>query len=57
MIQDPIVDEIHQIRTRLCQQFQFNIRKIFEDAKRKEQEHRERVINLCIRPVKHEFKP
>ena len=46
MIPDPIVEEIHDIRTKLSQQFQFDIRKIFEDVKRKEQQHPERVINL-----------
>ena len=46
MIHDPIVEEIHDIRTKLSEQFQFDIRRIFEDVKRQEQQHPERVRNL-----------
>ena len=48
MYDDPIVKEIHQIREALCQQFQFDIHKIFADVKRREQQHRDKVVNLFV---------
>jgi len=46
MIQDPIVEEIHQIREKLSQKFQFDIRKIFKDVKQREIQHPEKLVNL-----------
>ncbi len=46
MIHDPIVEEIHQIREKLSQKFQFDIQKIFEDIKQKENQHPEKLIRL-----------
>lgn len=43
---DPILKEIHQIRENLSRKFDFDIRKIFEDVRRREKEHKERVVNL-----------
>ena len=46
MITDPIIEEIHQNRENLARKFNFDIRKIVEDAKKREMEHKERVVNL-----------
>lgn len=54
MYADPIVQEIHRIREQLCQEFQFDVRKIFTDVKQREQQHREKLVNL---PVKKERAP
>lgn len=43
---DPIVEEIHKIREKLSQQFNFDIDKIYEDIKKKEVKNKERVVNL-----------
>lgn len=45
---DPIVEEIHQIREQYCQQFQFDIHKIFVDVKQREQQYHDKVVNLSI---------
>lgn len=52
MIQDPIVEEIHRIREKLSRKFQFDIRKIFEDVKQKEQQHPDKIVNLRVKPIK-----
>jgi len=43
---DPIMKEIHQNRENLAQKFNFDIRKIVEDARKRETKHKERVVNL-----------
>jgi len=43
---DPIIKEIHETRENLSRKFDFNIRKIFEDVRQREKEHKERVVNL-----------
>ena len=49
---DPILKEIHQIRETLSRKFDFDIRKIFEDVRRREKEHKERVVNLQVKQEK-----
>lgn len=49
---DPIIKEIHQNRENLSRKFNFNIRKIVEDAKQREMRHKERVVNLRDKPNK-----
>ncbi len=43
---DPIIKEIHQNREIIARKFNFDIRKIVEDAKKREMKHKERVVNL-----------
>jgi len=52
MIHDPIVEEVHQIREKLSQKFQFDIQKIFEDVKQRERQHPEKLVNLREKPEK-----
>lgn len=49
MITDPILKEIHQNRENLARKFNFDIRKIIEDAKKREMRHKERVVNLQVK--------
>lgn len=46
MITDQIIKEIHQNRENLASKFNFDIRKIVEDVKKREMEHKGRVVNL-----------
>jgi hypothetical protein len=57
MIQDPIVDEVRAIREQLAARFDFDIRKIVEDAKRRQALSGARVVSFqklnqggCSRP-------
>ena len=52
MIHDPIVEEIHQIREKLSQKFQFDIQRIFEDVRQRERQHPEKLVNLQVKPAK-----
>ncbi len=46
MITDPIMKEVRQNRESIARKFNFDIRKIVEDAKKREMKHKERVVNL-----------
>lgn len=48
MIEDPIVEEIHQIRREQAAQFDFDLKRILEDAR----ERQERSGHEIIRAVK-----
>lgn len=49
MYSDPIVQEIHQIREQHCQQFQFDLHKLFADVKQREQRSDKKVVNLSMK--------
>jgi hypothetical protein len=46
MIRDPIVDEVRAIREQLSAQFDFDIRKIVEDAQRRQASSRARIVSF-----------
>jgi hypothetical protein len=46
MIQDPIVDEVRAIREELSARFNFDIRKIVEDAQRRQATSKSRVVSF-----------
>ena len=46
MYVDPIVEEIHQIREQHCEQFQFDLHRIFADVKQRERASDHKVVNL-----------
>jgi hypothetical protein len=46
MIRDPIVDEVRAIREQLSAQFDFDIRKIVEDAQRRQASSQGRIVSF-----------
>lgn len=46
MIRDPIVDEVHAIRERLSARFDFDLRQIVEDARRRQASSPARVVSF-----------
>ena len=46
MIRDPIVDEVRAIREELAARFDFDIRKIVEDAQRRQAVSQSRVVSF-----------
>ena len=46
MIRDPIVDEVRAIREELAARFDFDIRKIVEDAQRRQAASQSRVVSF-----------
>ena len=46
MIRDPIVDEVRAIREQLAAQFDFDIRKIVEDAQRRQATSQSRIVSF-----------
>jgi len=50
MFHDPIVEEVRAIREKLAAQFNFDIRKIIEDAQRRQATSKSRIVSF-ERPV------
>ena len=46
MIRDPIVDEVRAIREELAARFNFDIRKIVEDAQRRQATSQSRIVSF-----------
>jgi hypothetical protein len=46
MTRDPIVDEVRSIREELASRFDFDIRKIVEDAQRRQASSQARVVSF-----------
>ena len=46
MIRDPIVDEVRAIREELAARFNFDIRKIVEDAQRRQAASQSRIVSF-----------
>ena len=46
MFHDPIVDEVRAIREQLAAQFNFDIRKIVEDARRRQATSQSRIVSF-----------
>ena len=46
MFQDPIVEEVRAIREHLAAQFNFDIRKIVEDAQRRQATSKSRILSF-----------
>jgi hypothetical protein len=46
MFHDPIVEEVRAIREQLAAQFNFDIRKIIEDAQRKQATSKSRIVSF-----------
>lgn len=56
MIRDPIVDEVRAVREELAARFDFDIRKIVEDAQKRQTASQSRVVsfqkpNPSLRPT------
>jgi hypothetical protein len=47
---DEIVEEVRAVREAYAARFDYNVARMFEDIKKKEQEHPERLVDL--RPLK-----
>ena len=59
MFQDPIVEEIRAIREQLAAKFDFDIRKIVEDAQRRQATSASRIVSFerpdqALRPTAEE---
>lgn len=52
MIHDPIVDEVRAIREQLAAQCDFDIRKIIEDAQKRQAASESKIVSF-ERPPKH----
>jgi len=49
MYRNEILEEIHQHRNEYAQSFQYDLRAIFNDLKRKEFAHKDKLVKLPIK--------
>ena len=49
MYENEIVEEIHQYREEYARSFQYDLRAIFNDLKRKQLAHKDRLVKLPIK--------
>ena len=52
MLDDPIVDEVRRIRKAYAEQFDYDLRAIAADLRKKEQEHPERLVSFSPKPAR-----
>lgn len=48
---DPLIDEIRQRRREIAAEFDFDVKKLFEELQRRQAEHPERVVDPRTRPT------
>jgi hypothetical protein len=53
---DPVVDEVRQARDEIARRFDYNLRAIFEDARKRQAASGRKVVNFPPRPVKNVVK-
>jgi len=52
MRNDPIVEEIRRVRQEYAKQFDYDVRAIADDLRRREQQHRERLVSFPPKPAR-----
>jgi hypothetical protein len=53
MFKDPIVEEVRAARLRHAARFGYDLRKIAEDLRKKEQQAGRRIVAFSPKPVRH----
>jgi len=54
MLNDPIVEEVREVRRRHAERFNFDLRAIAEDLMKKQERHSDRLVSLLPKkPRKH----
>jgi hypothetical protein len=51
MIRDPIIDEIHKAREEYAKQFNYDLKAIGEDLRRRQQESGHKVVSFAKKPA------
>jgi hypothetical protein len=49
---DPVIEEVRRVRQTYAEQFEFNLRALADDLKKKERKHPELVVSLAPKPVR-----
>lgn len=53
MWNDPIVEEVRRWRDEYAKQFNYDLRAMVEDIRKREQEHPERLVSYPPKPARH----
>ncbi len=53
MDNDPIIQEVRKYRYEYAKQFNFDIREIAADLKKKEQKHKSQLVSFSPKPPRH----
>ncbi len=46
MIEDPIVEEVRKVRDELSKKFNYDLKAIFDDLRKKQKQYENRVVDL-----------
>jgi hypothetical protein len=49
---DPIVDEVRRVREQYAKQFAYDLGAMADDLRKREQEHRERLVTFPPKPAR-----
>lgn len=52
MRDDPIVDEVRRVREEYAKQFAYDLDAMADDLRKREQEHRERLVTFPPKPAR-----
>ena len=52
MLEDPIIEEVRRVRQDYAKQFQYDLRAIADDLRKKELEHPERLVSFPSKPAR-----
>ena len=52
LLNDPIVEEVRRIRQEYAKQFDYDVRAIADDLRKREQQHRERLVSFPAKPAR-----
>jgi len=52
MRNDPIVEEVRRIRQEYAKQFDYDVRAMAADLRKREQEHPDRLVSFPAKPVR-----
>jgi len=52
MRNDPIVEEVRRVREEYAKQFDYDVRAMAEDLRKREQQHRERLVSFPAKPAR-----
>ena len=52
MCDDPIVEEVRRIRQEYAKRFDYDVRAMAADLRKREQQHRERLVSFPAKPAR-----
>ena len=55
MLNDPIVEEVRRVREEYAKQFDYDVRAMAADLRKREQQHSDRLVSFPAKPVRRKM--